>query len=117
MSLKQSPISSAKEHLLDCWHRERDRQCLRIEVNSGEIFVFRYQQFLGTHHVRSTNPETLTISFSTHAVVLTGRGLSEISVALEELAVGWIKPIPSRYQEVAEPEGAIVIRIEVTNSE
>ncbi len=117
MSLKQSPINSTKEHLPDCWHRERDRHCLRIELNSGEIFLFRYQQLLGVHHVRAPNLETLKISFSTHQVVLSGRNLSEITLALEELAIAWIKPVPIRYQEVAELSGALVTGIEVSATE
>ncbi len=122
MSLKQSlsnPATSApiKESLPDCWRRERDRHCLRIERNSGEDFVFPYQQFLGAHHVRSSNPETLKISFSTHVVTLSGRNLSEISIALEELAIAWIKPIPIRFQELAAIDGALVTDIEVNATE
>jgi hypothetical protein len=118
MSLKQSPISPAipasrKENFPDCWHRERDRSCVRIELNSGEAFIFPYQQFLGAHHLRCANLETLKISFSTHVVTLSGRGLSEIAVALQDVAVGWIKPVESRYLVVADGEGALVTGIEV----
>ncbi len=118
MSIKQSSITPAtppttREHLPDCWHRERDRQCLRIEVNSGEAFLFPYAQFLGAHHIRSANAEILKISFSTHQVSLSGKNLSEIALALEDLAVGWIKPVPGRYIKVAEAEGAFVTDIEV----
>lgn len=117
MSLKVSPMSPAEEHLPDCWHRERDRQCLRIELNSGESFLFRYQQLLGVHHLRSTDSEALTISFSTHVVVLSGRNLSEITVALEDLAVGWIRFVPGRYENAAELEGALMTGIEVKTAE
>lgn len=118
MSLKQSPINpaalpSGKEHLPDCWHHERDRHCLRIELNSGEVFLFRYQQFFGVHHVNSTDPETLKISFSTHEVILSGRSLSEIATALGDLAVQWIKVCPSRYQRVAEMDRALVFNIQI----
>ncbi len=114
MSLKQSPINSAKEHFPDCWHRERDRHCLRVELNPEEIFLFRYQQLVGVHHLSTLNPETLKISFSTHQVVLSGRNLSEITLALEELAIAWIKPMPIRYQELAELTGALITNIEVS---
>jgi hypothetical protein len=118
MSLKQSSTSPAisgslKEDFPDCWHRERDRSCLRIELNSGEAFIFPYQQFLGAHHLRCTDPETLKISFSTHVVTLSGRGLSEIALALQDIAVAWIKPVESRYRIVPEGERALVTGIEV----
>ena len=122
MSLKQSPINAAtstsiKEHLPDCWRRERDRHRLRIELNSGEAFLFPYQQFLGAHHVRSNNPETLKISFSTHEVMLSGKNLSEIATALEDIAVEWMRPVPSRYHRVAQWEGALITDIEVKAAE
>jgi hypothetical protein len=113
MSLKQSPIASAKEPLPGCWYRERDRQCLRIELDSGEAFLFRYHQFVAAHHVTSADGETLTISFSAHEVIISGRCLSEIVAALEDLAIRWIKPVRSRYRKIAELEGALVTDIEV----
>jgi hypothetical protein len=57
--------------------------------------------------------ETLKISFSTHDIVLSGRSLSEIALALEDLAIRWIKPVQSRYGRVAEVEGALITDIEV----
>jgi hypothetical protein len=118
MSLKQSAPSPAisrslKEDLSDCWHRDRDRSCLRIELNSGEAFIFPYQQFVGAHHLRCSDPETLKISFSTHVVTLSGRGLSEITLALQDMAIAWIKPVESRYRLGAEGKGALVTGIEV----
>ncbi len=118
MSLKQSPTNAAtsppaKEHVTDCWRREHNRPCLRIETNSGEAFLFPYHQFHGAHHLRSMDLETLKISFSTHDIVLSGRSLSEIALALEDLAIRWIKPVQSRYGRVAEVEGALITDIEV----
>lgn len=122
MSLKQSSINPAappttRENLPDCWHREHDRQCLRVEVDSGEAFLFPYQQFLGAHHIRSANRETLKIAFSTHVVTLSGKSLSEIALALEDLALSWIRPVAGRYRTVAGVEGALVMGIEVKPAE
>lgn len=122
MSLKQSSTNAAtpppaKEHVADCWRREHDHPCLRIETNSGEAFLFPYHQLQGAHHLRSPEMESLRISFSAHEVVLSGRNLSEIAAALQDLAIRWIKPVHSRYRRVAEVEGAFVTDIEVTPSE
>jgi hypothetical protein len=122
MSLKQSPINPAtpppvNEHLADCWRRERDRPCLRIETNSGEIFLFPYHQLHGAHHLRTAEAETLKIFFARNEVVLSGRRLSEIAAALDELAIRWIKSVQSRYLRVAETEGAFVADIEVKAAE
>jgi hypothetical protein len=113
MSLRQSQLKSGKRNLPGCWQRERDRQCLRIELNSGETFFFPYRQFLGGRYNRVGNQETLQISFSTHLITLSGRNLVELAVALEDLAISWIKPLTSRYRELVEPDAAFVINIEV----
>lgn len=113
MSLRQSQLKSAKRNLPDCWQRERDRQCLRIELNSEETFFFPYRQFLGGRYNRVANQETLQISFSTHLITLSGRNLVELAVALEDLAISWIKPLTSRYRDLVEPDAAFVTNIEV----
>jgi hypothetical protein len=117
MSLKQSSINSAKEHLTECWHRERDRQCLRIELNSEEAYLFPYQQFLGAHHSHERESETLIISFSTHEVTVLGRQLDEIASALQNLSIDWIKTIPSRYRELSRDDGAWVTQIDIKTVE
>lgn len=113
MSLRQSELKSTKRNLPGCWQRERDRHCLRIELNSGETFLFPYQQLLGGRHVRAGNQETLQISFSTHLITLSGRNLVEVVVALEDLAISWIKPLANRYRELVELDEACVTNIEV----
>lgn len=122
MSLKQSPINPAtsapiKEHLPDCWRREHDRTCLRIELNSGEVFLFPYQQFLGAHHTRENESETLIISFATHEVTVSGRQLDEVVSALQNLSIDWIKTIPPRYRDSPRNDGAWVTQIDIKTVE
>ncbi|MEP6672444.1 MAG: hypothetical protein ABJF10_24985 [Chthoniobacter sp.] len=118
MSLKQSSLDptsprAAGEHLPACWHRERNRNCLRIEASAGDTFIFPYPHLVAAHHQRSGNSETLRISFPNHEVTLTGRQLGEIASALQDLSVDWVKALPARYQSLAEMDGASVTQIEV----
>lgn len=122
MSLKQSPTDNptsplSKEHVADCWRREPDHPCLRVEANSGEAFLFPYHQLQRAHYVLSGETETLTIFFATHEVAVSGKRLSEIAAALQDLAIRWIKPVHSRYRSVAQTAGASVAKIEVTPTE
>ena len=122
MSLKQSPTNTAtppfaKEHVADCWRREPDHPCIRIETNSGEAFLFPYHQFHRAHYLRSAETETLKIFFATHEVAVSGKRLCEIAAALQDLAVRWIKPVQNRYRRVAEVEGALVTDIGVKAAE
>lgn len=119
MSLKQSSKESPAERenvaniIFDCWHREPDRTCLRVEVRADEIFVFPYQQFFGAHHLLAGG-ETLKIMFSTHEVTLSGRGMEKLLMALQEFAVDWIRPVPARYRDFQNGETvikAIAVRI------
>ena len=118
MSLKQSSSEPAPQRpplaqASVCWHRDRNRDCIRVEVSAADAFIFPYVQFQGARHSRDTKPEILSISFSTHAVILTGSDLGEIAAALQDLSVGWVKPLPQRYQSVTENEGARVMKIEI----
>lgn len=119
MSLKQSAKESTaeREHFdgetSNCWHRERDLNCLRVEMHKEEVFIFPYQQFLGAHYERTAATETLKITLSTHEVTITGHRLKKLAAALQEFAVDWIKPLPARYREVNENQDSAITAVEV----
>lgn len=120
MSLKQSsldPALAAAEQSPGCWHRDRNRSCLRLEASATETFLFPYSQFVAAHHARSGDSETLRISFSNHEVTVAGQRLSEIAAALQDLSVDWVKTLPARYQSLAQFEGVVVTKIEVKSVE
>lgn len=122
MSLKQSSLDptsprTSGEHSPACWHRDRNRNCLRVETSAGDTFLFPYQHLVAAHHNRSGSSETLRISFPNHEVTLSGRQLGEIAAALQDLSVDWVKVLPPRYQSLAETEGASVTQIEVKTVE
>ena len=114
-SSKDSPIEQENfsESVSNCWRRERDRICLRVEVRPDEAFIFPYQQFLGAHHLRTAANETLKITLSTHEVALTGQRLEKLLAALQEFAVDWIKPLPPRYRELADNRDVAITAIDV----
>lgn len=119
MSLKQSskestnPRPSSEEIDRACWHRDRDCTCLKIDVAPGESFLFPYQQFLNAQHTSTTENETLRMSFGAHEIVVSGRHLAEIATALQELAVERISPVPPRFRQLPQDQGAWVTQIEV----
>lgn len=117
MSLKQSRDSSAERDSVlhstsDCWHREIDRACLRVEIGPDETFIFPYQQFFGAHHVHAGG-ERLKITFSTHEITLSGHRMEKLLAALQDFAVDWIKPIPPRYRHLEKSEEAVIASINV----
>ena len=118
MSLKQSSIDSSTHRpdgnsAFECWCRERNRACLRIETRAADVFLFPYSQLTGAEYARKPEGEFLRIRFSTREVVVSGENLSEIVSALQDMAVDWIRPIPARYINVAKSDGVKVMEIEV----
>lgn len=119
MSLKQSAKDSTaeREHFngdsSNCWHRERDRPCLRVEVRADEVFIFPYQQFLCAHHVHTAVGETLRITLSTHEVTVEGLRMEKLVAALQEFSVEWIKPLPTRYRELVKTSESVITSIHV----
>ena len=123
MSLKQSskdsanPRSATSDGERECWRRERDCTCLKLDAAANETFVFPYQHLLSAQHTRASGDETLKLSFGTHEVVISGRRLDEIVAALQDLAVERISAVPPRYRELPQGEGAWVTGIEIRPSE
>ncbi len=123
MSLKQSSKESANPRPVmadserECWRRERDCACLKVDTSTDETFVFPYQHLLSAQHTRSSGDETLKLSFGTHEVLIAGKRLGEIVAALQDLAVEEISAVPPRYRELPQGEGAWVTAIEVTLTE
>lgn len=121
MSLRQSFTDLSRQRPPDaerrslCWRQGREQPCLRVERKS-DAFIFPYQQFLGAHHTRQGEVDSLIISFSTHEITISGRQLDEVALALQELAIVWIKTIPERYRELPKNEGPWITQIDVKPS-
>ncbi len=122
MSLKQSSPDSTRQHSIategrsPCWHRDRELPCLRV-LTTPEVFILPYSQFHCARHTQQSDCETLSISFSTHEIVVSGQQLHEVALALQELAVEWIKAISARYRAAPGNDGAWITRIEVKASD
>lgn len=123
MSLKQSstdtsrPRESETDRRSLCWRQAPAQPCLRVEAKPDEAFIFPYQQFLGAHHTRQGEADSLVISFSTHEITVSGRQLDELALALQDVSIVWIKTIPTRYRELPEKEGAWITEIDVKTVE
>lgn len=105
------PPRSTDDELPTSWQRERQTACLRIELESGEIYVLPYQHFVAAHLSRSNDAESLKISFSTHEVSIEGSKLRELALALSDLVLASIAEVPLRYQKSASGTKIIAIRV------
>ena len=105
--------SSTEDDDRECWHHDRNCRCLKIDSSHGESFLFPYQQFSYAQHTQTADDEMLRISFGSHEAVVSGRHLAEIAVALQELEVKRISPMPHRFRQLLQDRGAFVTQIEV----
>jgi hypothetical protein len=102
------------ESSLVAWEHNPQAQALRVDLQSGVFFILPYSQFAFAHFARETDRETLRVSFATHDVRVSGRNLREIGIALQKLAVDWMREVPARYVTLAEKGSAFIERIEIT---
>ena len=96
------------------WENNPQAQALRVDLQNGTFFVLPYSHFAFAHFERKEDAETLRVSFTTHDVHVSGRNLRELGIALQKLAVEWIREVPTRYAALAEKGGTVIERIEIT---
>jgi hypothetical protein len=61
--------------------------------------------------------ETLHIWFSNHEVRIEGHGLRELLLALQDLAVKWVRTTPNRYHSLGGSESGTVLAITIATAE
>ncbi len=102
----EKPINSSRQSDavdqssdLKCWKKDEGAQCLRVECSSGKQFLFPYGYFEQASFAVSDDEETIELVFTTRSqkVSINGRGLEELWLALQNLSVGWVRPLPARF--------------------
>ncbi len=104
---------SATKRSVVCWNEDPQTQALRVELKNGNFFVFPVSHFLSAEFTRGDEGDVLKLVFTTHQVTIWGLHLREVALALQKLAVEWIKEIPPKYAKLAEPNAAVILSIEV----
>ncbi len=102
-----------RENLV-CWNKDMQAQALRVEAE-GQIFIFPFTHLVFAVLNSSASAEELRVSLTTHEIRIHGRNLREIALALQKLAVDWIRPIPSRFVTLAEKGASVIEKIDVTD--
>ena len=106
--------TSATKRSVVCWNEDPQTQALRVELKSGNFFVFPVSHFLSAEFAQGDKGDVLKLLFTTHEVTIAGQHLREVALALQKLAVEWIKEIAPKYAKLAEPNAAVILSVEVT---
>lgn len=96
-----------------CWNEDPQTQAIRVELNSGNFFVFPVSQFLSAEFSRDEGGDSLKLLFATHGITVRGKHLREVALAMQKLAVDWLKEIAPKYAALAEPNAAVILSIQV----
>jgi hypothetical protein len=110
----RTPASTdGEQKQLTCWNKDAQAQCLRVELSDERAFIFPYTHLTFASMEREEGRDVLTASFATHDVRIVGKNLRELCMALQKLAVDWIRPAPARYAALAASEAVFIEKIEI----
>ena len=99
-----------------CWNKDPHVQCLRVEVGDGRFIIFPYVHFAFAALEREGGDDVLTASFTTHDLRIVGKHLRELGIALQMLAVDWVKAAPARYAALTSKDSVFIQSLEVTEA-
>jgi hypothetical protein len=105
-----------EESSLVAWEQNPQARALRVDLQSGEYYVFPYIHFGFARFERAGDRETLQVSFATHDICVSGHHLREVGLALQKLAVDWIREAPARYAGLTETGSAFIERIDINEA-
>jgi hypothetical protein len=114
---RTAAIADSDQKQLVCWNKDAQAQCLRVELSDDRSFIFPYTHLTFASMERDEGRDVLTASFTTHDLRIVGKNLRELGIALQRLAVDWIKPAPARYAALASSEAVYIESIAVNEAD
>ncbi len=113
---RPAALAEGEQKQLICWNKDAQAQCLRLELSDDLSFIFPYTHLTFASMERENGRDVLTASFTTHDLRIVGKNLRELGIALQRLAVDWIKPAPARYAVLAASDAVFVETIQVSEA-
>jgi hypothetical protein len=86
---------------------------LRLETGPACFYLLPYYHLDIAKFESARERDTLEMAFLNHHVRIVGRDLRELAIALQNRAVEFIKPMPSRYGAAVDDGAGLVEAIEV----
>ncbi|HUA68616.1 MAG TPA: hypothetical protein VMA13_08715 [Candidatus Saccharimonadales bacterium] len=86
---------------------------LRLETSPACFYLLPYHHLDIAKFESARERDSLTITFLNHQVRIVGRDLRELAVAIQNRAVEFIKPMPSRYGAAMDDQDGLVESISI----
>ena len=80
---------------------------LRLEVNPKSFLLLPYHHLEMVKFEAGDGQDTLTLLFLNRTVCITGKGLRQLALSLQDCCVEFIKPLPERYASLAGDEVSV----------
>ena len=114
---RPAALADGEQKQLICWSKDAQAQCLRVDLSDDRSYIFPYTHLTFASMEREEGRDVLTASFTTHDLRIVGKNLRELGIALQRLAVDWIKPAPARYAPLVPSEAVFIESITVSEAE
>jgi hypothetical protein len=89
---------------IECWTTDPQAKAIRVEPAGGHTFILPYIHFVYAELTANGSEQTLKIVFSTHEVVLRGRGLRRLEGAVHRMELASVMPLADCFR-AAVPQG------------
>jgi hypothetical protein len=96
------------------WSKDAQAQLLRVELADGSFCLFPFAHLSFVKCAQQGEGDLLTLRFANHEIQITGKRLRELGLAVQKLAVDWVKEQPARYATMANQDEVLITAIKVS---
>jgi hypothetical protein len=86
---------------------------VRLELTPSRFYLLPYHHLEVAEFESAPNGDTISLSFVSHKVGITGRNLRDLAVAFQERAVASVTPVPEKYAASWEGAQGLVDSIQI----
>jgi hypothetical protein len=97
----------------ECWSSDSQSQGLRIELSLEHLLVLPYDQFLLAEIKIQGADHHLRLVFSMHEIIITGRNLKRVLIAMQKKELAFIAKVPDGSQSFTADGGPVISVITV----
>jgi hypothetical protein len=95
------------------WNKDPQAQMLRVEFADGSFLLLPYGHLNIVRYEQRSEADLLTVHFASHEIQITGKHLRELGLTFQNLAVDWVKELPTRYAAIANHDNVQIATIKI----
>jgi hypothetical protein len=100
--------------LTECWTTDPQAKAIRIEPEGGRSWIMPYIHFIYAELITHEAEQTLKLAFSTHEIVLSGRGLCRLEATIHRMELASATALAERFRASVPQGQPFISKITVT---